>query len=146
MVASGLLPSGSNDDERKAHDKRGVESLVAVLGVPRERILNQQRTITNNDKSNIILVEFDSHSTRDNALRTAGNLKGNASYERVFISRDMTKAERMAEKALREERNRRNSALTEKGTGRKSRGLHKGGLFYWGIRFGEIRRIFEKPI
>ncbi len=26
MVVNGLLPSGSNDDERKAHDKCGVES------------------------------------------------------------------------------------------------------------------------
>ena len=144
MIVSGLLAVGGNDEEKLAHDKAGIEGLVTTLGVPKERIIKHQRIITNNDKSNLILVEFDSSTTRDTALKAASKLRGNNIYNQIYINRDMTKAERVVEKQLRDERNKRNAALEEKDSGGRPRGRYQNKLFYWGIRFGELRRIFEK--
>ena len=58
----------------------------------------------------------------------------------------MTKAERTIDKRLREERNKRNAALTEKGAEERPRGRYKNKLFYWGIRSGELTRIFDKQM
>jgi hypothetical protein len=144
VIVSGLLAVGSNDEEKLAHDKTSVADLVAALGVPKESIVRQHRIITNNDKSNLILVELDSTSTRDEALREAGKLRKIELYKTVYINRDMTKAERMVEKQLREERNKRNLALEEKDDTGRPRGRHQSKLFHWGIRNGELRRIFDK--
>jgi hypothetical protein len=63
----------------------------------------------------------------------------------VYINKDMTRAERMAEKELRDERNKRNGELTEQDTNGRPRGTFNGKKFYWGVRFGELRKIFDKP-
>lgn len=60
----------------------------------------------------------------------------------VFINRDMTRDERMAEKVLRDRRNSLNAELNGRDSVGRQYGLHYGKAFYWGIRYGEVRRIF----
>jgi hypothetical protein len=79
------------------------------------------------------------------ALKGAKNLRDNDSYKGVYVNRDMTRTERIIQKQLRDDRNKRNNEdLKETGKGKWPRGTHGGKLFHWGIRDGEVRRIFDK--
>ena len=87
---------------------------MSLLGIQKEKIVKHQRIITNNVKSNLVLVEFDSITTKETALKSASKLKEDDNFKQVYINRDMTRAERIVEKQLRDERNKRNAALEEK--------------------------------
>jgi hypothetical protein len=55
----------------------------------------------------------------------------------------MTRDEQLNEKHCRDERNRLNAQFTEKNAEDKPRGRHGERLFYWGVRSGELRRIYD---
>ncbi len=63
-------------------------------------------------------------------------------YKGVYVNKDKTKVERLAEKELRIERNSLNDKLPYVDKGRHY-GLQDERKFYWGIRFGELRKIFQ---
>jgi hypothetical protein len=140
---SGLLAVGTGDEEKLAHDEASVEALVTALGAPKEKVIRFRRIKTRNDKSNLV-VEFDSDSTRDSALKGSGNLKSDNRYVNVYVYIvTLPPVERMAEKIQRDERNKQIAVLEKDDQGRP-RGLHDNKRFYWGIRSGELKRIYDK--
>jgi hypothetical protein len=146
IVVSGLWAAdGDTDAKKAAHDNNSVRNLVDNLGISVKSIKSHKR-IKVNGKPDLVIIEFDSETNRNEALKSARKLQGDAKYNMVFINKDMTKAERTIDKRLRDERNKRNAGLTEKDAEERPRGRHKNKLFYWGIRPGELRRIFDKQV
>jgi hypothetical protein len=81
------------------------------------------------------------------ALKGAKNLRDSDTYKEVYVSRDLTRTERLIQNQLRDERNKKNNEdLKETGAGKYPRGSYQGKLFHWGIRDGEVRRIFDTSI
>ncbi len=119
MIVSGIpeVPNGS-EKEKAAHYKTSVEALLTELGTPLRDMKEYKRIKTNNEKPNLILIEFVDPVYRTDALGNAKNLRTNAKFKDAYINRDMTKAERIIEKRLRDERNRMNEEdLRETGDG-----------------------------
>ncbi len=106
-----------------------VDALVNELGMQVSTASQHKRFATKDNNPSLMLVEFDDPSILFHALREANNLRGKEKYKDVYVSRDMTKTKRIVEKRLRDERNKRNSELTERGAGERPRGLHQGKLF-----------------
>ena len=76
------------------------------------------------------------------ALRESTKLRNNPDFQNVYINRDKTRSERLLDKELRVERSKRNATLEEQDEEGRHLGSYNGKKFYWGIRFGELRRIF----
>jgi hypothetical protein len=147
MIVSGI-PEASNgsEEEKAAHDKTSVEALLTALETPLYEMKRFKRVKTNNEKPNLILIEFGEAVTLPSALRKAKNLRTNDKFKGVYVNKDMTRTERIIEKRLRDERNWKNKEeMKETGGGEWPRGLYESRLFHWGIRSGEVRRIFDKP-
>ena len=142
VIISGLTKVGKDEKEIEVNDRANVDKLLDVLEMSREQVMNQKRIITRNDKTDLILVEFKQVEYSTKALRGAKNLATRDEYKGVYVNKDKTKAERLAEKELRMERNSLNDKLpyVEKG---RHYGLQNEKKFYWGIRYGELRKIFE---
>ena len=68
-------------------------------------------------------------------------MRDDANFKKIFINPDKTLNERVLEKKLREERDKRNNALPlahENGRRYKER---NGKKLYWGIRWGELQLV-----
>ena len=93
-----------------------------------------------------VLVQFKNALYRDRALQSASRLRDSALFKGVFLDIDKTKAERSEEYKLRKERDARNSQLPNvvEGTeGRQRYGTDgHGKKFYYGIRYGVIKKVF----
>jgi hypothetical protein len=150
IIVSGIpeAPNGS-EEEKAAHDKTSVEALLTALGTRLTDMKSHKRIKTNYEKPNLILIEFHRFDSADmvaEPLSNAKKLRTNETFKGVYINRDMTKAERIIEKRLRDESNRKNEEdLRETGDGEGPCRLYQGRRFHWGIRLGEVRRIFDKP-
>jgi hypothetical protein len=131
-------------EERKKHDEVTIEALLKVLGTNIRETCNHRR-IEINGKPSLVIVEFKDPVNVPYALKEAKNLRENDSYKGVYVNRDMTRTERFIQKQLRDERNKKNKEdLKETSNGNYPRGDYQGKLFHWGIRDGEVRRIFDK--
>ena len=119
-----------------------MDRLLLALDISRDKVVSQKRIRTKYEKTNLIQVEFRYHRFRDKALKESAELMNNPDFQNVNINKDKTRAERLIEKELRVERNKRNAALENKDEEERPLGSHNGKRFYWGIRFGELRRIF----
>ena len=149
IVINGIIES--NETDTLENDINKVNEVLNVLKLNREdvkkqtRIKNRTNLINETQpKVQMILVEFYDNTKQTIALKNSKLLKDNASTNSIYINPDKTAAERVAEKELRTERNRLNSTLESEVTnsnGRLRYGERNGKKFYWGIRWGELRRI-----
>ena len=144
LIISGLPIRGDSDEERTTNDEKNVDTVLSCVGLARSTVQRQVRLKCNNPDANLVLVEFKDYKDRDSALSRSGELKKISDFKRVFLNRDMTMAERLAEKELRAERSKLNEALPDKDSQGRPRGTHNGKRFYWGVRSGELRRIFDR--
>jgi hypothetical protein len=95
-----------------------------------------------NDKNNPILIKFKDLKDKLSVLKNANKLKS-FNGPKIFINHDLTDSDRDFEKALRDERKKRNDALsyTDPITNLKY-GLDDNKKFYYGVRRGSIKKIF----
>ena len=142
IIVSGLTKVGKDENEIEANDKANVDKVLEVIEMSREQVMNQTRIKTRNEKTDLILIEFKQVEYRTKALRGAKNLATREEFKGVYVNKDKTRVERLAEKELRIERNSLNDKLPYVDKGRHY-GLQNERKYYWGIRFGELRKIFE---
>jgi hypothetical protein len=147
IIVSGIRESGANDDEKKLNDDAVVNDIVSTLGIDSACVVNHNRIRTNrsnaSERPDLIRIEFASDNDRTKALSRSVNLKSLDRFKSVYLNRDMTRLERMNEKNCRDQRNELNSKLTEKDSAGRPRGKLGDRLFYWGVRSGQLRRIFD---
>jgi hypothetical protein len=116
---------------------------MTVMGDKQNWIAGHKRIEKKSGKPSLLLIEFEEPVYMLRALKGAKNLRDSDTYNEVYVSRDLTRTERLIYKQLRYERNRKNNKdLKETGAGKYPRGSYQGKLFHWGIRNGEVRRIF----
>ena len=139
LIISGLpLPTSTDKEQRDKDDKAQIDRVLNELDVDRHGIRRSRRLNNKNgQQSNLVIVELDCEEARNNALKNSVKL----AKTKIYVNRDMTDAERQAERKLRAERNRKNNELEH------SDGKFKFGLddqkrkFYYGIRSGIVKRI-----
>jgi hypothetical protein len=92
-----------------------------------------------------ILMVFEDMDDRMEVLKATGKLKNK--YAGVYINADRTMAEAANEKILKEKMKLLNGQLREGGDGLKY-GVKVSGekafKWWWGVRDGELRRIFKE--
>ena len=140
LIISGL-PSPINDDskEREEADNKQIAEVLTTLEVDKHCVRKPRRMNNRNGKpGNLVIVEMDSEVARNSALKNAIRLAGT----KIYVNRDMTDAERRAERELRAERNRKNGEL-EHTDGKNRFGIDdQRRKFYYGIRSGIVKRVF----
>jgi hypothetical protein len=147
VVISNLLKTGTNDNEIETNDTSSVNKILDILEIDREKVRRTSRIKTSNPNSNLILVEFKEKEYQTTALRNWSNVKSVEEFKNLYINKDKTKAERMAESKLRAERNRLNQELPDKDSIGRPISASEGNnnrRFYWGIRFGELKKIYKQ--
>ena len=134
IIVSGLPAAiGGTEEERIKNDRAILDPLMQVLGNHGDNI-RKHRRIETNGKPSLVIVEFKDPDEVPYVLKGAKNLRVNDIYKRVYVNRDMTRTERLIQKQLRDDRNKRNNEdLKETGNGKWPRGTHGGKLFHWGI-------------
>lgn len=147
-------PTTSTDQQKIEHDKTVATRILESLGIQADKINRIQRVrkltkATANQIPALIIVEFKNKDDQIKTLAAAKNLRGSLEFPNTYINKDLTLAELEIEKQLRTERNKRNDAFTL-GEGRQKYAKTDDGKdFYWGIRWGVLRKIDKttnKPI
>ena len=155
VIISGVEESTSeNEAEKKQHDEEKIEEILTTLNLNRTEMKQFNRIKTNPNRSAntrdsaLIRLEFMTKESQNKAIKESKNLKDNVSTKKIYINPDKTALERLTEKKLREERNKRNADLENEdeeeveGRGRQRFGIDTNGKkFYWGIRWGILKRV-----
>lgn len=120
------------EEDKKADDGQALE-LTDTLSVPREQVVRVTRLISKSSSLSSrpppFLVEFNTSSTRDNALMATRNLKGLDKYNGVTIAHDLTPNERAGLK-------REQTICVE-----LNKELPENSPFTWRVRNGERTKI-----
>lgn len=118
--------------DKNADDGQALE-LMDALSVPREQVARVTRLISKSSSLSSrpppFLVEFNTSSTRDNALKATRNLKGLDKYNGVTIAHDLTPNERAGLK-------REQTICVE-----LNKELPENSPFTWRVRNGERTKI-----
>lgn len=135
LIIHGIeLSRSEKGDDRKKEDESRIEEIFDALKVKKSTIKSITRFKNkSNDVSKIppILVELQSAGDRSEVLSVARGLhKIDRKYEKVYLNADLTEAERVFEKQLREEKNNLNIVEERDKTGYK-----------WIILNGKIVRV-----
>lgn len=127
IIVFGLEAAGTTDD-----DKTSIYQLINTLNVNTNDIENAVRL--NNARNNNtrrphpVLVTLKSSAIRENALKSAKELKNHDIYKKISISPDLMPNERLALKSEVDECKKLNLTLLN-------------APYYWGIRNGVKRKI-----
>ena len=102
--------------------------------------------MSRNKEDGPILLVFEDRASKIEVLKASKELKGKSDLDTIYINNDRTEAEIENEKKLRVTQLERNTALT-KGTGFLKYETHMCSdgterKWWWGIRGGELRRIY----
>ena len=146
VIISNLTKVGANETEIQTNDTASVNRIMTILDINQEKIKKISRIKTQNTNANLILVEFKEKEYQTTALRNWNDVKNVEEFKNLFINKDKTKAERLAESKLRAERNKRNQELPDKDEQGRPISAGEGNQnrkFYWGIRFGELKKIYK---
>ena len=147
VIISNLKKVGANETEIQTNDTASVNKIMSILDINQDKIRKITRIKTQNTNANLILVEFKEKEYQTTALRNWNDVKSEEEFNNLFINKDKTKAERMADSKLRAERNKRNEELPEKDAQGRPISASEGSQnrkFYWGIRFGELKKIYKQ--
>jgi hypothetical protein len=143
-----IIISGLVEGAGPVEDEAEVSKVLEILGVKAKA--NRVRRIgtkaagsdeeRRQNRARLVVVELIDREARDTALRNGKNLR--PSYDGVYVNRDRTQNEMLMEKELLRQRNERNSLLeNEDGRLRFSIDAKSSKRWYWGIRWGELRKI-----
>lgn len=148
-IQNNVVISGAGYSESEDTDKERVNEVLEVLNLDRDQVKYQRRIKSaNGSRLDKIVVTFKETKFKQQAISKSKDLKDRTGFEQVYVNPDKTQCERVHERNLREERNRRNQELKGGTEGRhrygiKSSGQYEGKKFYWGIRWGELREIYK---
>jgi hypothetical protein len=123
--------------------KGEVRKVLTAIG--KENVLEKVRSIRFKADGPILMV-FENLAQRLEVLKASNKLKEN-NYVGVYINTDRTAAEAANEKILKVEMKELNSNLTDGDGSLKFGKKSIGGeefKWYWGIRNGELRKIYKK--
>lgn len=127
------------------NEKITSESLLENLRMDKTKVkkkhtLRMKKTTSTSDP---VVIEFNSREDRNEMLRKARVLRksDDPDMTRIFVNPDLTLAERVKEKQLREERNKKNKELDEL----RSKDPTKYN-YYFGIRNGKVKRIQKENV
>ena len=149
IVISGIAESTEN-----GNDEGQVDLILTELSLDRNAVKKQFRLKkknanngnASNDKPPLIIVEFKTNGDQMTALKNSRNLKRKDQFNGIYINADKTAVERMDEKVLRDERNKRNAKLpnTLSETDGRRYTEKDGKKMYWGIRSGRLQWVEHK--
>ena len=135
-----------------------AKTLAKAMGVPEEAVKTARRigrkpeSSVSNEPA-LVVVEMVSTSYKKEMLRESRNLRNKPEYKNVYVNEDFTPSERIADRKLRQERDRRNAELPEETTfeGRsiKFKTCEDKKRRFWGIRNGELRLVLsamDRPV
>ena len=143
IIISGIKLKGVSEEEIEKNDIKQVDTILSVLNLSRDKVETQSRIKAKNaTKTNLILIKFKDRLHGQSALKEATKLRGRKEFDGIYLNKDKTKNERVVERDSRQDRNKRNALLGDKNGEGKSIGTYQGKKFYWGIRYGELKRIF----
>ena len=159
VVISGLAECLEKEPSAiQKHDDDLVDSVLSKLGLSRDNVKKQTRlkkrairanpSASNSDSANgnvsstkpsPILLEFNSSDDQVTALKNSYSLRS----EKVYVNPDRTLNERILERNLRAERDKKNKALPNEFPNSPGRRFKEknGKKYYYGIRWGELQLI-----
>jgi len=144
ITISGLKESTDGDQKDKVEcDKILIKELLEEVDIDYSSVKRFRRVTSkqaNTDRPSLLIVELNDKELKDAALNNSRKLRDSEKFKSVFINKELTQAESTEEKRLRTERNSLNENLSE-GEGRLKYGKDGDKEFYYGIRFGEVRKI-----
>ena len=122
--------------------KEEVTRMLTAIGME-DHV--EEVTLSRFKENGPILIACEELDVKMKILRAARELRNNG-YAEVYINNDLTESEAANEKRLRVEQRTRNGAL-EHGTGFMKYGKSTVNgtekKWFWGIRSGELRKIFK---
>lgn len=120
--------------EKKAEDEQQIKNVFEFIGKSEVKPVYSRRLRSKDmSKPGPILVELAESSLRNPILLAAKKLRSSDNHKSIYISPDLTEAERQLDYQLRQERNKLNSSLAVDSP------------FRYGIRGNQIQR-FKKNI
>ena len=116
--------------EKKAEDEKIIKDILISIGKSEVTPVYSRRLRSKElSKPGPILVELSDVSLRNPVLLAAKTLRTSEVFKSVFISPDLTEAERLLEYKLRQERNKLNADLGEESP------------FRYGIRGNQLQKF-----
>ncbi|CAF1086701.1 unnamed protein product [Brachionus calyciflorus] len=114
---------GNNENEKKNHDNYKINEILTVMKIDKKRVKEVIRFKSkhNHGKTAPILIKVDSEETKFKILKNSKELRNNSNFNKTFINLDLTPAERLEQKVLRDERKQKN----------EQEGNNSG--YYWAI-------------
>jgi hypothetical protein len=148
IIISGLAKEGADNNEIAANDKAKVEKVLKALGT-RVKIEDVKRIsrISNADGNRdlkMIKVELKTTESKSIICVNALKLRSNKDFDNIYVNEDKTKAERMLDKKLRDEKKRLTSEMTEKDEHGRQCATQNGKKYYWRVRAGVLERVYTK--
>ena len=140
ITISGLKEATGGD--KLEADRNQLSEVLAEVNVDYTKVKRFRRVISKQatDKPTLLIVELNDSESKDTAIKNSRSLKDSEKFKEVFINKELTQSESAEERRLRTERNNLNESLTH-GEGRLKYGKEGDKEFYYGIRFGEVRKI-----
>lgn len=122
-------------DDKEVEIKAKVLEIFTEIGVQDINFENVRRLRSKiSDKPDPLLVNLADSNLQNKILISSKKLKLLPSFKNIYISPDLTDAERQQDFILRTERNKLNNALKETDP------------FWYGIRGNQIQKFKKKPI
>ncbi|RNA34349.1 hypothetical protein BpHYR1_002845, partial [Brachionus plicatilis] len=113
-IQNNVVISGAGYSESEDTDKERVNEVLEVLNLDRDQVKYQRRIKSaNGSPLDKIVVTFKETKFKQQAISKSKDLKDRTGFEQVYVNPDKTQCERVLERNLREERNRRNQELKE---------------------------------
>jgi len=143
ITISGLKEATSGDlNDKLEADRNLLTEVLAEVNVDYTKVKRFRRVISKQatDKPTLFIVELNDSESKETAIKNSRTLKDSEKFKEVFINKELTQSESAEERRLRTERNNLNESLTH-GEGRLKYGKEGDKEFYYGIRFGEVRKI-----
>ena len=138
----------------EGHELEFAKKLAGEMELRETRVKKARRISRRTDGSNaatagpvLLVVEMESTEAKLEILQKSKDLRKKEGYKDVYVNEDLTPSERIADRKLREERNRRNNELTEtalvNGRTVKCKTGQDGKKRFWGIRNGELKLVLS---
>lgn len=143
--------------ENSGGDDQAVDELINAIGLDKSivrkktrlrRKVSSQSPNSERKTPEPVIVECVNVTARDDVIRRASKLKEHDRFRSVYVGRDRTRAERVADAALRRERDEKNAALEfEFGERRLRYGKRGDGTeFYWAVRSGKVVEVARRKL
>ena len=103
LIVFGLKEVAAGTEEEKLRkEKEAIDDLMKAVKADPNQLTFRRFKKTSEKHTPPVLLQFKSTNARDEVLRNAKMLRGNATYERVYINADKTDNDRAEDKDIRE--------------------------------------------